>query len=223
MSALLGLGIYKNFVETGTFHGDTAEAASRHFEQTYTVEASPELFKDIQARFANNTKVKASLGDAAEWLAQLKPQLKGNSIYWLDAHWCQADNTSNETSQCPLLAELESIATLGEEDIILIDDARLFTATPAPPHEISSWPTLTEIVHGLLAISSKHQLSIINDVIFYFPKSIEETIIEYSKHAVDLIELTWKAQEYERIKAEYSAKQKTMTGKAKNLIHKIVK
>jgi hypothetical protein len=223
MHALQGLGVYRNFVETGTFKGDTAEMAARHFERVFTVEASPELFKDIERRFNDNNQVHAAIGDAPAWLAKLQPQLQGSSIYWLDAHWCQADNTSGETSQCPLIAELEAIAGLAENDIILIDDARLFTATPPPPHEISSWPKFTEIVRRLFALSSRHQLSIINDVIFFYPPSAEAAIADYTRCAADLIELNWKAREFERIQELMVANKRTVKGKVKSFISRILK
>lgn len=222
MQALCKLNVYHNFVETGTFKGDTAEMAAQHFNRVFTVEASPELFKDIERRFHDNQKIDAALGDAPTWLAELQSQLTGNTIYWLDAHWCKADNTSSETSQCPLLQELKAIKKLRQDDILLIDDARLFTATPPPPHEVSSWPTFTEIVRGLFQLSSTHQLSIINDVIFYFPKSTEETIINYTRSSIDLIDLKWKAQEFERIQAQTAARQKTITGKFKSSIRRLI-
>lgn len=43
MQALAETGRFSNFVETGTFHGETALAASQLFTNVWTVEASPEL------------------------------------------------------------------------------------------------------------------------------------------------------------------------------------
>ena len=40
---------YKNiriFVETGTYKGETARMASKHFERVYTLEISQELFQE---------------------------------------------------------------------------------------------------------------------------------------------------------------------------------
>lgn len=118
------------FFETGTFEGDTVNALLPHFDRFITVELSEPLWREVTNRFAGEKKVEPYLGDSPDIIAKFRSELKDVSVlYWLDAHWCVADSTSGEQSQCPLLEEIRAIGKLNEKSIILIDDARLFLAS----------------------------------------------------------------------------------------------
>lgn len=175
------------FFETGTFKGDTVDAMQSRFRRLITVELSEPLWKDVSSRFSGNGKIEVHLGDSSEFLAKLCPEFVESSVfYWLDAHWCVANDTSGEKSQCPLLEEIRAIGKLNEESIIVIDDARLFLCCPPAPHESSQWPTFDSIVTALRSISSKHELAVVNDVIVFFPRSARDAVAEYArKHGVD--------------------------------------
>lgn len=175
------------FFETGTFKGDTVNAMLPYFDRLITAELSEPLWKESTTRFADDGKVALYLGNSPDVIAKFRPALKDSSVlYWLDAHWCVADSTSGELSQCPLLEEIHAIGQLNDKSIILIDDARLFLASPPEPHEVSQWPSIDSIVTALRQISSQHELSVVNDVIIFYPKSIRNTVIDYArKHGVN--------------------------------------
>src|SRR5574337_1443085 len=111
------------FVETGTFKGDTVAIVKEYFKQIYSIELSKEYYEQVKNRFDNMQNLSLIHGDSANALKSIMPEIKDRStIFWLDAHWCVAENTAGEMSQCPLLAELDAIQTLNSTSMIAIDD-----------------------------------------------------------------------------------------------------
>jgi hypothetical protein len=130
-------------------------------------------------------------GDSGDVLRTLRPRLENTSVlYWLDAHWCVAAGTAGERSQCPLLEELQAIGSLNSSSVILIDDARLFLATPPAPHEASEWPDLHSVILRLQSLSAEHEIMVVNDVIVFFPGSIRDSVARYARSSG----LDWLAQ-----------------------------
>lgn len=170
------------FFETGTFKGDTIKEMLPYFGRLITAELSEPLWKEAINRFVSEKKVEPYLGNSPDVIAKFHSALKDSSVlYWLDAHWCVADDTSGEKSQCPLLEEIHSIGQLNDQSVILIDDARLFLAPPPLPHETSQWPSIDSIITALKQTSSRHELSVVNDVIIFYPKLVRDSVISYAK------------------------------------------
>ena len=170
------------FVETGTFQGDTVAALTSCFDKVFSIEASPMLWTEAAKRFAADPRVQLLQGNSPEKLRELHSELQGlGTLYWLDAHWCVAADTSREPSQCPLLEELQAIGKLNNASVVLIDDARLFLAPPPAPHEISQWPGFHQIVSRLLSMSSTHTLMVVNDVIAFFPEQAGAAVRSYAR------------------------------------------
>lgn len=170
------------FFETGTFHGDTVAAAIPYFTSIYSAELSETLYLRAQERFEKTKKVHLLQGNSPSSLKKMQAELAGQPVlYWLDTHWCLAENTAGQVSQCPLLQELEAISHLNNQSIILIDDARLFMAPPPPPHEITQWPTFHQILKCFMELSSHHEISVINDVIAFYPKQARSGIYAYAR------------------------------------------
>lgn len=175
------------FMETGTFKGDTIIKVEPFFERIITIEFSDSLWKAAAARFENTGNIDVLYGNSPDVLASVLPTLAGASIlFWLDAHWCVADNTAGDKSQSPLLEEILAINSLGDTSVVLIDDARLFLAPPPEPHDITQWPTFDQILDALRSLSKQHEVMVINDVIAFYPKSINRRITSYArKYGVD--------------------------------------
>jgi GT2 family glycosyltransferase len=170
------------FVETGTFKGDAVAIAAPYFERIVTVEFSAPLWEAASKRFAENRRVEVLMGDSAEVLARIGPSLgEAATLFWLDAHWCVAENTAGDHSQCPLLGEIAAIGRLGESSVILIDDARLFLAPPPAPHDVTQWPTFDQIVLALRGASTRHELMVVNDVIVFYPQFIKGAVEGYAR------------------------------------------
>lgn len=175
----------ETFVETGTFEGDSVERVCSDFREIYSVEIAESYHRKAMEKFAGLANVQLLRGDSPEVLRRLRPKLAGGSVlYWLDAHWCDADHVKGgQHSQCPLLDELDSIGSLNERSVILIDDARLFLAPPPSPHEASDWPDFDSLVRKLLATSPLHQVMVLNDVIVFFPAVCREAIYDFARTA----------------------------------------
>jgi hypothetical protein len=139
-----------NFVETGTFLGQTVAAFLDDFDKLVSIELSPDLFLRASRRFSAHSKVELINGDSAECLGTVLGRLGGASaLIWLDAHF-SGDNTAKGNGNTPVLDELESIRAYGSgREVILIDDLRLFWNVPAgfKEHEsIAGYPSITDLM-----------------------------------------------------------------------------
>jgi len=177
----------ETFVETGTFRGDTAHAMAALFPSVHTIELSDELYQRAVERLAplqNVTPIHGSSPEALKALA--KPLARKSVLYWLDAHWCGGE-TSGDTYECPLMAEIKAIGSLNERSVVLIDDARFFIAPPPHPHAPESWPLIAEVITALKGLSERHKAWIINDVIIFAPDASAPDIVRYGRaFGVDL-------------------------------------
>lgn len=210
------------FVETGTFRGDTVELVKDLFREIHSVELSPEYFEAASSRFARQAHIDLVRGDSAMALADWAPRLRERSVlYFLDAHWCVADNTAGETSQCPLLNEIRSIGQLNAESLIVIDDARLFLAPPLAPHEISQWPNFNEVLDVLRAISPFHRVMVLNDNIVFFPPAASDAVLEYAQHAgTDWLAVTSKIRDYDNLRTQFDGAIRQLEEKER-VIHEL--
>ncbi len=164
-----------NFVETGTYKGDTAAWASGEFAKVWTVEADPALAAAARTRFAGAPHVTVVEGDSVAGLEQLVPTLPGPALFWLDAHWCGTDQTvtAGELDQCPLLRELAVIARSPHEHVILVDDARYFLAPPPSPNRLEQWPDAGATVAALKDGREDRFVCVIDDVFIRVPATMK--------------------------------------------------
>ena len=100
----------RNYVETGTYQGDTSAVMSVMFDRVLTCDVkdwprSPEFY------FAENLvyETKGSI----DFLRERLPEIREHSIFCLDAHW---------GAHWPLLDELKIVFGGCENPVILIDD-----------------------------------------------------------------------------------------------------
>jgi hypothetical protein len=181
------------FVETGTYEGASVDAALAYFDELHTIELSDELFARAAARFEDSPAVHVHHGSSAEVLSRLSGRLRRRSVlYWLDAHFCCHRSAGSEL-QCPLLAELEAIGSLGVRSVILIDDARLFMAPPPAPLIAEQWPSFSEVLTCLSTLNPGHELIVIDDVIVFFPPQVGKPLRRFARdHGIDwLLTLAW--------------------------------
>lgn len=200
------------FIETGTFQGNTVEAMRSYFERIYSIELSQSLWREAQKKFEADKNITILHGDSREKVGDICSTLNNKSIlFWLDAHWCVAENTSGEESQCPLIDELKSIKQLNEQSVILIDDARLFLAMPPEPHNIKQWPTLNEIIHTLRSLNSNHELCIVNDVIAFYPSSVRHIIENYARtYGIDWLRACQSLNENTALRLDLESKEQVI-------------
>ncbi|MEK8021478.1 MAG: hypothetical protein VSS75_031765 [Candidatus Parabeggiatoa sp.] len=210
------------FVETGTFEGASIKKVQNLFKEIYTVELSQQYFEQVKNLCQDLQHVYVYHGDSPSFLTDLSPKLADKStLYWLDAHWCVADYTSGETSQCPLLDELIAIHQLNKNSVILIDDARLFLCPPPYPHEISQWPDFNEVMRALKSLSDWHDIMVLNDIIIFYPMSIKKSLTDYAyKHAIDWLSVMDKANDYNKLHEVLQSQEQQMQEQEKQMREK---
>jgi hypothetical protein len=165
-------------VETGTFQGGGARQLAERFPEVLTIELSPEIQREAAARLADVPTVSSLLGDSREVLAGLaNPRLP--TLYWLDGHW-SGGITAGEGMECPLLDEIAAIAPGHPDDCILIDDARLFVASPPPPHDPAQWPTLMEVFDALRRTRPGSHVTLVEDTIIAVPQSAKPAVDRFA-------------------------------------------
>ena len=121
------------FIETGTYLGDTIEAVRGAFGRVWSVELDDALYEAAARRFAPHDHVTVVHGDSSEVLPRILASEPGSILFWLDGHW-SGGVTARGDLDTPIVAELEAIlARAGQDDVILIDDAREFAAGDYPP------------------------------------------------------------------------------------------
>ncbi len=175
------------FVETGTFKGDSLAAASEVIRECHSVELSKEYFSLARQRFSQQPNVHLNLGDSAEYLSNLASELVNRpTLYWLDAHWCVADNTAGDESQSPLLEEIKALGKLGAASVLCIDDARLYLCPPPAPHRYADWPDFHGLMQVIQACAPEHRSMILNDVFIVYPAALYDSLRRFAyEHGVD--------------------------------------
>ena len=136
---------FTNFIETGTLFGHTTLHASYWFDRVFTIELSQDLHAQAQRHLAHRRNVTCLQGNSGDRLPEVIAQLKGPSMFFLDAHWSGDNSVDWENSkfggypvetarlddptlsegerQVPLLHELEAIAAdHTDAAMVLIDD-----------------------------------------------------------------------------------------------------
>jgi hypothetical protein len=161
------------FVETGTYKGETAVWASRHFRQVYTIENYRPTYDQTVKTHGHLRNVEFLYGHSASTLPAVLHKLAGDSIFWLDAHW-MGEGSYGEADECPVLNEIRLLNESGHTHFILIDDARLFLSPPPLPHALAQWPAVGELIAEL---DRKPRYTIIDDdVLISVPVAAKELV-----------------------------------------------
>lgn len=167
---------YKNFIETGTYKGETCIWASAYFEQIFTIEIDPKLSLEASQKANNHKNIEFIIGDSSTELSKISSKLTSSSIFWLDGHWCIGVNKLSD--ECPILNEIESLSG-NSSDIILIDDARFFMEIVPVPHDQNQWPRIDEVLGNLKRKYPNHFILIEFDVIMCLPRNVFDFIQQF--------------------------------------------
>jgi len=146
------------FIETGTYLGDMVAAARGLFHTIYSVELSEELYEKARERFARDPRIHLLRGDSSKVLGRILHEIREPCLFWLDSHFSEGATARGE-KETPITEELDQILSHpGEDHLILIDDARLFTGE-------RDYPALAELERRLLARYRGHVFEVKDDII----------------------------------------------------------
>ena len=166
----------KNFVETGTYKGNSSFWAAIHFDNVFTIELNKELYEETSSRKDAPKNITFLQGNSKVVLPELVNTLDGQSIFWLDGHWCMG--AGGKEDECPLMNELMAISKT-KDSIILIDDARCFLGPLPPPHNANDWPRIDEIFSLIHNYFPDYTSTIVEDVIVAVPASVKQNLDDY--------------------------------------------
>jgi len=160
----------RNFVETGTFKGNTSFWAAAHFENVYTIEIDPAISKSTSSRPDCPGNIEFFTGNSKDVLPGLVTRLSGPAVFWLDGHWCNVTEIGKDM-ECPLMDEIRALHQF-KDSVILIDDARAFLGPLPPPHEKAQWPRIDEVFLLLKKQFPHNLVTIADDVIYCLPPDL---------------------------------------------------
>ena len=113
-----------DWVETGTYKGETTRFLAGFGSQVHTIEPEETLYAAAVSSLAHLTNVKVHFGTSEEVLPQILATISGDCNFWLDGHY-SGDQTFKGKVEFPLLEELTSIANNcmdGRSLTVFVDD-----------------------------------------------------------------------------------------------------
>jgi hypothetical protein len=120
-------------IETGTFYGDTIFALRRQFAEIHSIELAEGLHHFVKGELAHERHIHLHLGDSAVVLPQIAATLTKPALYWLDGHFCSGPSARGN-KDTPVSEEVDYLLKrTPRQDVILIDDARLFDGSDGYP------------------------------------------------------------------------------------------
>jgi hypothetical protein len=146
-----------NWVETGTYMGDTTYFLSKKYPHIYSIEPNVEFYKEALNIF-KGSNVTLFNNVSENTLPTLLPTLKGNLNFWLDGHYSGGE-TFKGNKECPIKDELNSIEVNFdnfEKISIFIDDVRLFLSSTY------DYPSIDYLVDWTRRLDMKWR--IVNDI-----------------------------------------------------------
>ncbi len=164
-------------VETGTFRGVTARGLAGVFPSVITIELSEELHRTATRSLADVPQVQLVQGHSVERLREVQDPSVA-TLYFLDGHW-SGGMTDGVDDQCPVIEELTTIGQSHPNDCFIIDDARLFTSAPPPPHKVDQWPTILEVFDVIRERHPDHFVTILDDQVIAVPAAGKPAVDAY--------------------------------------------
>ena len=131
----------KNFVETGTGQAEVVQTVVEADDtlNIHTIEVIPEIYDKNKINFSYLKDVNWHLGTSFDILPEILPDLKGTTLFWMDAHFPGADfglssygDEKDDDKRLPLKKELETIVSNRDvtNDVFVIDDLRIYEDGP---------------------------------------------------------------------------------------------
>ncbi len=135
----------KNFVETGCFAGDGLLVAKEiGFGRLYSCDVKEDHVTEVRKRIPS---ADVRLSKSVDFLRNVILELKGPTLFWLDAHYPKHYGMHDlDGPKNPLKEELVALAAKSgiEGDVILADDIRVIRDPENPVYN----PALEEDIEG---------------------------------------------------------------------------
>jgi hypothetical protein len=144
-------------IETGTFTGDMVEAMKNNFTKIDSIEIDKRLFNAAVKKFKKDKGVTILRGDSKVLLPKLINEKTVACLYWLDGHY-SGGITGKGEKITPVIDELNAILSNYKNDVILIDDARLFNGQ-------KDYPTINEIKKRVSDFDKSLNVDVVQDII----------------------------------------------------------
>jgi hypothetical protein len=170
-------------VETGTFRGITARSLASLFDSVITIELSALLHERATVALHDLPQVQTVQGHSAEALKAIAGA-GIPTLYFLDGHW-SGGATEGVEEECPVLAEIAAIGAGHTEDCLVIDDARLFTSAPPPPHDPAQWPAIVDVFDAIRSQRPHHVVTVLADQVIAAPPWARPAIDSYGARLRD--------------------------------------
>lgn len=123
-------GDCKVFVETGAGEGLSTVQLCDHFDRGYCIELMSHLAWKLRAK--NLPELTVLEGNSFDVLETLLPTIQEPCLFWLDAHYPELYGSAplDPVHTLPLVKELELVLKRPYNDVILIDDLRVYQQGP---------------------------------------------------------------------------------------------
>jgi hypothetical protein len=161
-----------NFVETGSYIGDGVDNALKNgIKHVYTCDIVDDFINKVKEKFPEH-RDNFYADQSNEFLEKILPNLKGNTLFYLDAHFPHyffneykgMESCHHIDVEIPLYEECKTIAKYKkgvENDIIVIDDVDCindYIGEPRPEtHRIETYFTTHEFTtQDLINLFPKH-------------------------------------------------------------------
>lgn len=169
-----------NFVETGTYLGGTAAWAATEFDRVWTSELHPDSYSRARHNLEKFANVKIYQEASGAFLRRILPEVRGKTLFWLDAHMMPGAVTAGLDDECPVLDEIRAIIEWSTRDgYIFVDDARLFLAPAALPHKADQWPSIRELLDAFAPLRDTHHIIVSNDVLMVVPLEARAFLVDH--------------------------------------------
>jgi hypothetical protein len=147
------------FIETGTYKGKMVYAVMPYIKNIYSIELDAAHWQRAYERFSGYPNIRIIHGQSGEVLPQLLKDIRGNCLFWLDAHY-SGGSTAKGPLDSPVEQELECIMKhkRADEHIILIDDAGCFVGE-------DGYPTIRQVREYILCRQPGWIFEVKNDII----------------------------------------------------------
>lgn len=147
-----------NFVETGTYKGESTMVCAKMIKNVYTIEICEELYHSTKNDLLSKgyTNIEFILGDSLVELDGIMKKVEENnmgSIFFIDAHISGMDSSWNKVERVPLVQELNIILKYKiKPSVFIIDDLRLWK------QKCWDWSHITNEV--ILSQFEKHKVNV---------------------------------------------------------------